>query len=221
MATQPIRIGALASGNGSNLQAILDACGRAEISGEVALVLSNNPDAFALERARRAGVPARCIDHRHYSDRETFDRELVAALQQAQVDLVVLAGFMRRLTPAFVDAFEGRIMNIHPSLLPAFPGLHVQRQALEYGVRLAGCTVHFVDNGLDTGPIILQAAVPVLEDDNEESLSARILEQEHRIYPRAIQLFAQGRLRLEGRRVRLLDSASQASTALIHPPLTP
>lgn len=183
------------------------------------MVISNNPDSGGLQRARRAGIPALCIDHRNYPSREDFDRAVVAALLEAGVELIVLAGFMRLISDVFLDAFPGRIMNIHPALLPAFPGLHVQRKALEYGARVTGCTVHFVDGGVDTGPIIIQAAVPILDDDTEESLSERILEQEHRIYPRAIELFARGRLRIDGRRVRIEPPLPPCSEVLVHPPL--
>lgn len=214
--SKKLRIGALASGGGTNLQVIIDRCRDGKLDAEIVLVISNNPDAGALERARRAGIEVRCIDHRRFAGREAFDAALVQALREAEVDLVILAGFMRIITPVFVDAFPHRIMNIHPALLPAFPGLHVQRKALEYGVRFAGCTVHFVDTGTDTGPIIIQAVVPVHDDDSEESLSARILEQEHQIYPRAIQLFAEGRLRVEGRRV-LVDRSAPPTGSLINP----
>ena len=214
--SKKLRIGALASGGGTNLQAIIDHCRDGKLDAEIVLVISNNPDAGALERASRAGIAVRCIDHRQFAGREAFDAALVQALLEAKVDLVILAGFMRIITPVFVDAFPHRIMNIHPALLPAFPGLHVQRKALEYGVRFAGCTVHFVDTGTDTGPIIIQAVVPVHDDDSEETLSARILEQEHQIYPRAIQLFAEGRLRVEGRRV-LVDRSAPPTGSLINP----
>lgn len=214
--SKKLRIGALASGGGTNLQVIIDRCQDGKLDAEIVLVISNNPDAGALERARRAGIAIRCIDHRLFSGREDFDAALVQALREAEVDLVVLAGFMRIITPVFVDAFPHRIMNIHPALLPAFPGLHVQRKALEYGVRFAGCTVHFVDTGTDTGPIIIQAVVPVHDNDTEETLSARILEQEHQIYPKAIQLFAEGRLRVEGRRV-LVDRYAPPMGSLINP----
>ena len=214
--SKKLRIGALASGGGTNLQVIIDRCQVGKLDAEIVLVISNNPDAVALERASRAGIAIRCIDHRLFSGREAFDAALVQALREAEVDLVVLAGFMRIITPVFVDAFPHRIMNIHPALLPAFPGLHVQRKALEYGVRFAGCTVHFVDTGTDTGPIIIQAVVPVHDDDTEETLSARILEQEHQIYPKAIQLFAEGRLRVEGRRV-LVDRSAPPTGSLINP----
>ncbi|APG25520.1 MULTISPECIES: phosphoribosylglycinamide formyltransferase [Syntrophotalea] len=211
-----LRLGVLASGGGTNLQAIIDRCREGKLAAEVVLVLSNKPQAGALQRARSCGIPAVVVDHRHCPDREAFDRRMVDALRQAEVDLVILAGFMRILTPVFLSAFPQRIMNIHPGLLPAFPGIDAQRQALEYGVKLAGCTVHFVDPGVDTGPIIIQAAVPVLDDDDESSLARRILEQEHRIYPRAIQLYAEGRLRIEGRRVRI-DQKVADKTALASP----
>lgn len=217
--SRKLRIGALASGGGSNLQAIIERCADGSLAAEIVLVISNNPDAGALDRARAAGIPARCIDHRAFADREEFDQTLVAALRQAGVELVVLAGFMRIITAPFLEAFPGRIMNIHPALLPAFPGLHVQRKALEYGAKFAGCTVHFVDGGVDTGPIIIQAVVPILDQDTEASLSARILQEEHRIYPRAIQLFAEGRLQPAGRRVLIHPPLEVAETGLCNPPL--
>lgn len=219
MVTGKLRIGALASGGGTNLQSIIDRCKDGSLAAEIVLAISNNPEAGALDRARKAGIPALCINHRDYADREEFDRAVVAALREAGVDLVILAGFMRLVSGLFIEAFPGRIMNIHPALLPAFPGLHVQRKALESGARFAGCTVHFVDGGVDTGPIIIQAVVPVLGSDTEEALSARILRQEHQIYPRAIQLFAEGRLHIEGRRVRIHPPISPAETALVNPPL--
>ncbi len=215
-----IRIAVLASGRGSNLQSIIEESQAGRLDAEIVLVASNKADAVALERAGEAGIATCAIDHRQFKNREDFDREMVAALREARVDLVILAGFMRLLSNVFIEAFPHRIMNIHPSLLPAFPGLDVQRKALEYGARFSGCTVHFVDGGLDTGPIIIQAVVPIHEDDNEESLSARILEQEHRIYPRAIQLFAEDRLRIEGRRVRILNPDRPEDRALINPPLS-
>lgn len=216
---EKLRLGVLASGGGTNLQSIIDACSAGTLTAEIVLVISNNPETGALERARRAQIPVRCIDHRRFASREEFDREVVAALRAAGVELVCLAGFMRLISTVFLEAFPYRIINIHPALLPAFPGLHVQRQALEYGARFSGCTVHFVDSGTDTGPIIIQAVVPVLEDDTEETLAARILREEHRIYPRAIQLFAEGRLRIEGRRVRIDPPPPPLEGALINPPL--
>ncbi|PNU20946.1 phosphoribosylglycinamide formyltransferase [Geothermobacter hydrogeniphilus] len=214
-----LKIGVLASGSGTNLQAIIDRCRDGSLDASIALVISNNPGAGCLERAAAADITTLCIDHRQFSSRADFDHRVVSALQQAGVELVVLAGFMRLISDVFLEAFPGRIINIHPALLPAFPGLHVQRKAIEYGARFSGCTVHFVDGGVDTGPIILQAVVPVLEDDDEESLAARILVEEHRIYPRAIQLFAEGRLRIEGRKVRITPSASPLRASLINPPL--
>ena len=216
---QKVRIGALASGGGTNLQAIIDRCLDHSIDAEIVLVISNNPDAGALERAHKANFPFICINHRDYDSRESYDQALVDTLREARVDLVVLAGFMRLITPVLLDAFPGRIMNIHPALLPAFPGLHVQRKALEYGARFSGCTVHFVDKGVDTGPIIIQAVVPVLDDDTEETLAARILKQEHRIYPQAIQLFAQDRLHIDGRRVRIVPPLTPPENALTNPPV--
>jgi len=203
---RPGRVGVLISGRGSNLQALLDAAADGRLGGEVVLVVSNVATAAGLERARAAGVPTRVLDHRGVP-REEYDTRLAGVLRERAVDLVCLAGFMRRLSPAFVAGFPGRVLNVHPSLLPAFPGLDAQRQALEYGVKQSGATVHLVDEGLDSGPIVLQEAVPVAEDDGVESLSARILEAEHRIYPQAVRLVLEGRCRLEGRRVRITEAA--------------
>jgi phosphoribosylglycinamide formyltransferase-1 len=194
-------LGALVSGRGSNLQAIIDASHAGRIDAAVVLVISDVAGAFALERARTNGIDAAFVDPALFGTREAFDAAMIELLQKRDVDLVCLAGFMRLLSPPFVREYPNRIMNIHPALLPAFPGLHVQRKALQYGVKFSGCTVHFVDEGTDTGPIIIQAVVPVLDDDTEERLSARILTHEHQIYPRAIQLFAEGRLEVQGRRV--------------------
>lgn len=212
-----LRLGVLASGGGSNLQAIIDRCANGSIDAEIVLVLCNVPGAGALTRAERAGIATCCLDHKMFSSREEFDHAVVEALRTADVELVVLAGFMRIISEVFLSAFPQRIINVHPALLPAFPGLHVQRKALEYGARFSGCTVHFVDGGVDTGPIIIQAVVPVLDGDDEASLAARILEQEHQIYPRAIQLIAEGRIRLEGRRV--VTGLPLTPTALVNPPL--
>ena len=198
-----LRVGVLVSGSGTNLQAIVDRAEAGELPVEVVCVVSNKADAFALERARKHGIAALHLDHRLYGNREAYDGALVATLRDYGVELVVLAGFMRLVTPVLLDAFPQAVMNIHPALLPAFPGLDAQRQALDYGVKVTGCTVHFVDQGTDTGPIILQAAVPVLEDDSEETLSARIHREEHRLYPEAVRLFAEGRLKVEGRRVKI------------------
>ena len=196
-----LKIGVLASGSGSNLQSIIDNSERGVLPIDIACVVSNNIGAFALERARKHGIPALHIDHRIFTGREAYDAALVETLHEYGVELVVLAGFMRIITPVLLDAFPAAVMNIHPALLPAFPGLHAQRQALDYGVKVSGCTVHFVDAGTDTGPIIIQAAVPVMEGDTEETLSARIVTEEHRIYPEAVRLFAEGRLKVDGRTV--------------------
>ena len=187
-----VKLGVLVSGSGTNLQAILDATRAGALDAEVKVVLSNQPNVRALERAAAAGVPTRVISHRDFADRAAFDAEVVAALQKAEVTYVVLAGFMRVLGTAFLDAFPWRVINIHPALLPAFPGVHAQRQALAYGVKVAGCTVHFVDAGTDTGPIIAQAAVHVLDTDTEETLSARILEKEHRLLVAVLAALAAG-----------------------------
>ena len=197
----PLRIAVLASGRGTNLQAIIDAIEAGRLKACLPVVISDRPDAQALDRARRHGAKAVFVNPREHPDRESFERAVLALLAEYRIELVCLAGFMRILSPAFIRACPGPIMNIHPALLPAFPGLHAQRQALEHGVKVSGATVHFVDEGVDTGPIILQAAVPVHEDDTDETLSARILAEEHRIYPEAVQLFAEGRLTLRGRSV--------------------
>lgn len=207
-----IRIGVLVSGNGTNLQAILDACGRGEIPGQVVVVLSSAPDAYALERARSAAVPATAVAPRDFRDRESYDARLAEVLLSHRVDLVCMAGFLRILTPRFIREFADRIMNIHPALLPAFggPGMygaHVHQAVLASGARVSGCTVHFADETPDGGPIILQSVVPVHDDDSVEALSARIAEEEHRLYPKAVRLFAEGRLQVVGRRVRILSEA--------------
>ena len=196
-----LRLGVLVSGRGSNLEAILDASARPDFPARVAVVVSDREQAQALDRARSRGVPAVWLSPKDFGDRAAYDAALRAVLDEHRVGLVCLAGFMRILTADFVRAYAGRILNIHPSLLPAFPGLHPQRRALEHGVKVAGATVHFVDEGVDTGPIVLQASVPVHPDDTEESLSARILAEEHRLYPEAVRLFAQGQLRIAGRKV--------------------
>jgi phosphoribosylglycinamide formyltransferase-1 len=197
----PLGLGVLASGRGSNLQAILEACARPGFPARVVVVVADRERAPALERARQHPVPAICLNPKDFGDRAAYDEALRRLLDEHRIGLVCLAGFMRILTPGFVRAYAGRILNVHPSLLPAFPGLAAQRQALEHGVRVAGATVHFVDEGVDTGPIILQASVPVHPDDTEETLSARILVEEHRLYPEAIRLFAEGRLTIAGRKV--------------------
>lgn len=193
-------IGVLVSGRGSNLQALIDAAAAGTLGGRMVVVASNVEGALALDRARKAGIPAVFRDHRGRK-REDFDRELVGVLQNHGVDVICLAGYLRLLSPGFIRAFPGRILNVHPSLLPAFPGLEAQRQAWEHGVKVSGATVHLVDESLDSGPIVLQEAVPVLDSDTPETLARRILEAEHRLYPRAVRLLVEGRLRVEGRRV--------------------
>jgi phosphoribosylglycinamide formyltransferase-1 len=204
-----LALGVLASGRGSNLQALLEACARPGFPARVAVVISDRERAPALEHARGAGVEALWVNPKDFGDREAFDLALVHELRSRGVGLVCHAGFMRILSPAYVRAFAGRALNIHPSLLPAFPGLHAQRQALDHGAKVSGATVHFIDEGVDTGPIVLQAAVPVEPSDTEETLSARILVEEHRLYPEAVRLFAEGRLHIQGRRVMVLPEASR------------
>lgn len=194
-------IAVLVSGSGSNLQAIIDASEQGDIPCRVGLVISNKADAYGLVRAKNHGIPTAVVSHKDFPNREDFDARLVDIIRRSGAELVCLAGFMRVLTPVFVRAFPDRILNIHPALLPAFPGTHGPRQALDYGVKFSGCTVHFLDEGVDTGPIIVQAVVPVYDDDTEETLAARILKQEHRIYPMAIRLCLRGGLRRDGRRV--------------------
>lgn len=201
-AGERLRVGILVSGRGSNLQALLDASSQPGYPAEVVVVISDRERAAALDRARAAGVEALFVNPKDFGDREAFDLALISELTGRRVGLVCNAGFMRILSPAYTRAFAGRAMNIHPSLLPAFPGLHAQRQALDHGAKITGATVHFVDDGpVDTGPIILQASVPVEPSDTEEALSARILAVEHRLYPEAVRLFAEGRLTVVGRRV--------------------
>ncbi len=213
-----IKLGVLVSGRGSNLQAIIDNIEKGTLSAEIVVVISDQADAYALERARKHSIAAVHVSAKGYrGKRNDYDALLVQELRNRGVELICLAGFMRIITPTLIHAFPGRILNIHPALLPSFPGLHVQKAALEHGVKFSGCTVHFVDEGMDTGPVIIQAVVPVLDDDTEDSLSARILKQEHKIYSRAIQLYAEGRLRIEGRRVLTRDGKSSAEDFLINP----
>ena len=209
-----ITAGVLISGSGTNLQAILDRIAAGTLGCRIGIVIANRPSAAGLERARAAGVPTRALDHRAYATREAYDAALVDALRAARVELVVLAGFDRLVTRVLLGAFPARVMNIHPALLPAFPGLHAQRQALDYGVRIAGATVHFVDEETDHGPIILQGAVVVASDDTEETLAKRILGVEHEIYPAAIQLFCEGRLSIDGRSVRIAGERRAPSRLL-------
>ncbi|MDP3089826.1 MAG: phosphoribosylglycinamide formyltransferase [Nitrospira sp.] len=218
--TAPLRVAVLASGRGSNLQAIIDSIEANAVQATIVAVISNKKDAVALERARKHGLKDLFVDPKPFAgqpdSREAYDRALLAILQQHDVELVLLAGYMKIVTAVLVNAYANRMMNIHPSLLPSFPGLDVQKKAIEWGCKLAGCTVHFVTEGVDEGPIILQAAVPILDDDSPETLAARILVQEHKLYPRAVQLFAEGRLRVEGRRV-LIEQGRPVGEAVIGP----
>ncbi len=213
-----VKLGVLVSGRGSNLQAIIDNIEKGSLSAEIAVVISDQADAFSLERARKHTIPAAHISAKGYKGkRDEYDGLLVEELRKRGVELVILAGFMRIITPTLIRAFPNRIMNIHPALLPSFPGLHVQKAAIEHGVRFSGCTVHFVDEGMDTGPIIIQAVVPVLDNDTEEALSSRILAQEHKIFSRAIQLYAEGRLTVKGRRVIVAGQEDKDREFLINP----
>jgi phosphoribosylglycinamide formyltransferase-1 len=216
---KPVSIGVLISGSGTNLQSIIDAVEAKKLDAKIQLVLSNQADAYGLVRARNHGIPNEVLEHKSFPSREAYDQTIVDLMRARGVELVVLAGFMRLLSPVFVKAYSNRIMNIHPALLPSFPGLHVQKKAVEHGVRFSGCTVHFVNEECDEGPIIIQAVVPVFADDTDETLAARILKEEHRIYPRAIQLYAEDRLRVDGRRVIIAGSAKDEGSVLIQPPL--
>lgn len=207
--SNPVRLGVLLSGRGSNLQALIDAVEAGTLSATIAVVISNKREAAGLERARMHGVPAVFLDPKPFAgepnSREAYDRAVLDLLRKHEVDLVLLAGYMKIVTSVLVTAYEHRMMNIHPSLLPSFPGLDVQKKAIDHGCKISGCTVHFVTEGVDEGPIIIQAAVPIHEADTPEILAARILEQEHRIYPRAVQLYAEGKLRVDGRRVIVVE----------------
>ncbi len=207
------------SGSGSNLQSIIDNTNSGYIDAGVAVVISNVADAYGLERARLHDIPAKVVDFLSFPTREDYDSHIVGILNSHEVDLVILAGYMKVVTKVFIDAFRNRIINIHPALLPSFPGLHVQQKAIDNGAKFSGCTVHFVDEGVDTGPIIAQAVVPVLDDDTHDTLAARILIQEHKIFPMAVRLYAQGRLKIQGRRVVITPPVSVADEVLINPPL--
>jgi len=206
----------LISGRGSNMEALLKAKAAGELPVEIAAVISNRPDAKGLVTAQAAGIATQVVDHKAYAGREAFDTALAECIDGFAPDLVVLAGFMRILTEGFVSHYTGRLLNIHPSLLPSFPGLHTHQKAIDEGVRIHGCTVHFVTPALDHGPVVIQAAVPVLDDDSEDTLAARVLAQEHQVYPRAVRWFAEGRLRLEGQRVRF-NGPLDGSAVLIAP----
>ncbi len=193
----------LCSGRGSDLQSIIDAIQCGDLPAKISVVITDKPGVQALERAEKAGIKNICVDRKKFETRAEFEKEILKNLDG--IDLVILAGFMRILSPEFVKKFSGRLMNIHPSLLPAFPGAHAHRDVLAYGVKVSGCTVHFVDEGTDSGPVILQATVEVRDDDTEETLAARVLEQEHIIYPKAIKLFVEGKLKIDGRKVKILN----------------
>jgi len=218
--TTPLRVAVLASGRGSNLQAVIDAIEAGWVQAQIVVVISNKKNAVALERARKHGLKDLFVDPKPFAgrpdSREAYDQSLLEILQQHEVELVLLAGYMKIVTAVLVNAYANRMMNIHPSLLPSFPGLDVQKKAIDWGCKLAGCTVHFVTEGVDEGPIIIQAAVPILDGDTPDTLAARILVQEHKIYPRAVQLFAEGRLKVEGRRV-FIDDAKPDGEAIISP----
>jgi phosphoribosylglycinamide formyltransferase-1 len=212
-----IPIGVLISGSGTNLQCIIDAIEAQKLDAKIEIVLSNKADAYGLARAQNHGIETEVLEHKNFPSREAYDQAVVDLLRGRGVELVVLAGFMRLLSPVFVKAYSNRIMNIHPALLPSFPGLHVQKKAVDHGVRFSGCTVHFVNEECDEGPIIIQAVVPVFPDDTDETLAARILTQEHRIYPRAIQLYAEGRLHIVGRKVLVDHFEKDDAQVLIQP----
>jgi len=221
----PLRVAILASGSGSNAQRFFDLSRVGALDIDPVLLICNRPGVRALERAEQAGVPSRMFDHTMEPDRERYDRSLVAALKEAKAELIVMAGYMRLVTPFFVNSFPGQVINIHPALLPSFPGMRGAAEALEYGVCLTGCTVHFVDEIMDHGPVIIQAAVPVKPDDDRDALQTRIHALEHRIYPQAVQWFAEKRVRIEGRRVRILPAGTARRAVasdgswLVWPPL--
>ena len=196
-----VNIGVLVSGRGTNLQAIIEAIEKGQIEGKISVVISDNPKAYALERAKQYNIETKYINYKEFKTREGYDKKIIKSLKEKEIELVILAGYMKILSSYFIRTYKNKIMNIHPALLPSFPGLEAQSQAVNYGVKISGCTVHFVDEGLDSGPIILQKAVEVKDNDTEESLAERILKEEHKIYPQAIQLFSQGRLMIKGRKV--------------------
>ena len=215
-----VNLGVLVSGSGSNLQSIIDKIEKGLLDAVIKVIISNDPDAYALERAKKHNIPTVVIRHCDFGKREDFDQEMVAILKSYSVDLVIMAGFMRVLSPLFLNAFPMKIMNIHPAILPSFTGTHAQKRAAEYGVKFSGCSVHFADEGVDTGPIIIQAIVPVYDDDTEDTLGARILKEEHKIYPQAIQFYAEGRIEVTGRKVRIKGSDRIPDIPLHNPPLT-
>ncbi len=212
-----VNLGVLVSGSGSNLQAIIDNIEAGRLDAKIKIIISNVPDAYALERAKKHGIPSMVIPHKGLK-REEYDQKIVEALKAKDVELVILAGFMRIITPVLLRAFPMKVMNIHPALLPAFPGTHVWQMEVDSGVKFAGCTVHFVDEGTDTGPIIIQAVVPVYDEDTADTLNARILKQEHKIFSQAIQLYAEGRLEIKARRVLAKGFPKAPDSFMINPP---
>lgn len=205
MSDKVLNVGVLVSGRGTNLQAIIEACAKKEINARIAAVISNKPQAMALERASKAGIPTAVLTSQKGESRESYEKKVEASLKEYGVELIVLAGFMRLVSPYLISKYPQRIINIHPALLPAFPGLDAQKQALDYGARYSGCTVHIVDEGCDTGPIILQSVVPILAGDTVESLSARILKEEHKLFPKAIDLISRNKVKVSGRHVEIAD----------------
>ncbi len=213
-----LRLGVLASGRGSNFQSIINAISDKLIKAKIEILITDNPSAYAIERAKKHNIEYLIIHPKEYNSKDNFYRKIACELKKRSVELVILAGFMRIVGKPLIDEYRNKIMNIHPALLPSFPGLNGQKQAIEYGVKISGCTVHFVDEGMDTGPIIIQAAVPVFPDDTQDSLSERILRLEHKIYPEAIRLYAEGRLEIHGRNVKIREY-SGSDTFLVNPPL--
>lgn len=211
-----LTLGVLASGRGSNFQSIIDNIKSGYLNAKVALLITDNPEAYAIERAKNNNIETLVLIPIDFPDRDSYYRHIADELKKRNVDLVILAGFMRVVGKPLIERFKDRIMNIHPALLPSFPGLHGQKQALEYGVKITGCTVHFVDEGVDTGPIIIQSAVPAYEDDTEDTLSERILKEEHRIFPLAVKLFAEGKIKVKGRKVFIESQREEA--AMTNPP---
>jgi phosphoribosylglycinamide formyltransferase-1 len=213
-----LRIGVLASGRGSNFQSIIDEIESKRLKAHMPLLITDNPSAFVIERAKKHAIEYLVMMPKDYNSKDDYFAKIAEELKKRDIGLIVLAGFMRIVGKPLIDAFHYRIMNIHPALLPAFPGLHGQRQALKYGVKISGCTVHFVDEGMDTGPIIIQAAVPVFQDDTEETLSERILRYEHKIYPEAIRLFSEGRLEVQGQTVMIKEHV-RSDASIVNPPI--
>ncbi len=212
-----LTLGVLASGSGSNFQSIIDNINSGFLDAQISVLITDNPDAYAIKRAKKHGLDVVVIKMKDFTDRPAYFSHIAGELEKRGVELVILAGFMKVVDKALIERYRNRIMNIHPALLPSFPGLHGQKQAADYGVKISGCTVHFVDEGMDTGPIIVQAAVPAYHDDTEDSLGARILKQEHRIFPYAIKLYSEGKLSVEGRKV--IVDADREDSILINPPL--